>query len=136
MDFEKLKENRNSASPFAQRLGIVVDEISLGYARVHMDVKYEDTNPLGLAHGGCYFSLADTASGSAMASRGYYAVTLNASYSYLRSAKIGSRIIAEARETKAGRTISVYDVQVKDQDGTLLGTGTFTFYRLEQKIEV
>lgn len=136
MDFEKLRETRNTGSPFAQRLGIVVDEISLGYARVHMDVKDEDTNPLGLAHGGCYFSLADTASGSAMASYGYYAVTLNASYSYLRSAKVGSRMIAEARETKAGRTISVYDVQVKDQDGTLLGTGTFTFYRLDRKIEL
>lgn len=35
-----------------------------------------------------------------------------------------------------GRTIGVYDVRITNQDGTLLGTGTFTFYRLDQKLTV
>ena len=38
-------------------------------------------------------------------------------------------------EIKAGKTLCVYDVRITDQEGTLLGTGTFTFYRLEQEIE-
>ena len=45
-------------------------------------------------------------------------------------------VTAEAAEVKAGNTICVYDVRVTDQNGVLLGTGTFTFYQLEEKIEI
>ena len=104
MDYKKLRDTRNSSNPFAQRLGIFVEEIGPGYARAVKDITAEDANPVGVAHGGCYFSLADTACGSAMASHGYYAVTVNASYNFLRSAKLGDHLVAEARETKPGRT--------------------------------
>mgnify|MGYP000208228902 FL=1 len=67
MDYKKLRDTRNSSNPFAQRLGIFVEEIGPGYARAVKDITAEDANPVGGAHGGCYFSLADTACGSAMA---------------------------------------------------------------------
>ena len=136
MDFEKLKDNRNSTNPFAQRLGIWVEEIREGYARVTKNVESDDLNPVEVPHGGVYFSMADTASGSAMASHGYYAVTVNANYNYLRSGRPGDVLTAEAREVKAGKTLSVFDVEVTNQDGMLLGTGTFTYYRLDKKIEL
>ena len=97
MDYKKLRDTRNSSNPFAQRLGIFVEEIGPGYARAVKDITAEDANPVGVAHGGCYFSLADTACGSAMASHGYYAVTVNASYNFLRSAKLGDHLVAEAQ---------------------------------------
>lgn len=56
-----------------------------------------------------------------MASHGYYAVTVNASYNFLRSAKLGDHLVAEARETKPGRTLCFYEVEIRDQAGTLLG---------------
>lgn len=136
MDFEKLKEFRNTNNPFCQRLGISVEEIGPGYARITKQVTQEDLNPAGLAHGGVYFTMADTASGVACASHGYYGVTVNANYNYLKSGKCGDTLIAEAAETKAGRTLCVYDVRVTDQNGTLLGTGTFTYYLLDRKIEL
>ena len=120
MDYKKLRDTRNSSNPFAQRLGIFVEEIGPGYARAVKDITAEDANPVGVAHGGCYFSLADTACGSAMASHGYYAVTVNASYNFLRSAKLGDHLVAEARETKPGRTLCFYEVEIRDQAGTLL----------------
>lgn len=129
MDYKKLRDTRNSSNPFAQRLGIFVEEIGPGYARAVKDITADDANPVGVAHGGCYFSLADTACGSAMASHGYYAVTVNASYNFLRSAKLGDHLVAEARETKPGRTLCFYEVEIRDQAGTLLGNGSFTFYR-------
>lgn len=135
MDFEKIIAFRNEHNPYAKRLGILVEELSRGYARVTKTVTEEDLNPLGFAHGGLYFSMADTASGSAMASHGHMAVTVNAAYNYFRSAKVGDTLTAEAREVKSGRTICVYDVRVTDQNGTLLGTGTFTFYQLPQEID-
>lgn len=136
MDFQKMAEFRNTHNPYSQRLGIFVEEIALGYARVTKTVTPEDLNPVGFAHGGVYFSMADTACGSAVASHGHMAVTVNASYNYFRSAKIGDTLTAEARESKFGKTICVYDVRITDQSGTLLGTGSFTFYQLEQKIEL
>ena len=111
-----------------------MEEIGPGYARAVKDVTPEDSNPVGVAHGGCYFSLADTACGSAMASHGYYAVTVNASYNFLRSAKLGDHLVAEARETKGGRTLCFYHVEIRDQAGTLLGSGDFTFYKLDREI--
>lgn len=128
MDFQTILEYRNSHNPFCQKLGIRIEEIRAGYARVVKQVTAEDQNPLGYAHGGLYFTMADTACGSAVATHGRAAVTMNASYQFLRSAKAGSRIIAEATEIKAGAVIAVYDVRLTDQDGTLLGTGTFTFF--------
>lgn len=136
MDYQKMADYRNAHNPYAQRLGIFVEEIGPGYARVTKTITKEDLNPLQFAHGGVYFSMADTASGSAIASRGHRAVTLNASYNYFRSAKVGDTLTAEARESKNGKTICVYDIRITDQNGTLLGTGTFTFYQLEQEIEL
>ena len=136
MDFEKLKEFRNTNNPFCHRLGISVEKIGPGYARITKQVTKEDLNPAGLAHGGVYFTMADTASGAACASHGRYGVTVNANYNYLKSGKPGETLIAEAEETKSGHTICVYDVRVTNQDGTLLGTGTFTYYLLDRKIEL
>ena len=71
-----------------------------------------------------------------MASHGYLAVTVNANYNFLRSAQLGDVLTAEAQESKHGRTLSFFDVRITNQDGTLLGTGIFTFYRLDRKIEI
>ena len=136
MDFEKLVEFRNTHNPYAKKEGIVVEEIRLGYARVTKAVLPDDINPAGLAHGGIYFALADTAAGAASASHGYFAVTVNANYNYLRAAKPGDTLIAEGTECKTGKTICVYDVRVTTQDGTHVGTGTFTYYLLDRKIEL
>ena len=136
MDYQKLIDYRNTKNIFCIRLGILVQEVSPGYARVTKEVTAEDLNPLGVPHGGVYFTMADTAAGTAMASHGNVAVTLNSAFNFLRSGKPGDHLTAEAREIKSGRTVCVYDVSVTDQDGTLLANGLFTFYRKEQKLEL
>lgn len=134
IDFEKLKNVRQKRNRFATKLGIRTEEIRLGYGRVSKVITEDDLNPMGLAHGGIYFTMADNAAGTAIASHGYLAVTLSANYNFLRSAGPGDTVIAEGREVKYGKTIGVCDVTVTDQNGTLLGTGTFTFYRLDKPI--
>lgn len=136
MDFQKILEYRNTHNPAVTRLGIFVKEIGSGYARVTKTVEPGDLNPLNVPHGGVYFSMADTACGSAAASYGYMAVTLDAGYHFLRSGAVGDTLTAEAREVKNGRTILVYDVQVTNQSGDLLGTGTFTFYKTDKKLDL
>ena len=136
MNLKKLVEFRNRSNPFCQRLGIRVEEIQQGYARSVMTVSPEDTNPLGIPHGGVYFSLADTTCGSAAASHGFKAVTMDASYHFLRSAAVGDTLIAEARELKAGRTVCVYELRITGPQGTLLGYGTFSFYLTGEPLEL
>ena len=134
MDYEKIRAFRNANNPYVQRQGVLVEEIGPGYARVVKTVEAEDVNPLGVPHGGVYFTLADTACGSAAASYGTMAVTVDVSYHYLRSAKVGDTLTAEARTVKAGKSLCVLDVRITGAEGVLLGTGTFTFYRLDQKL--
>ena len=136
MNYHQMADYRNSHNPYVQRQGIFVEEIGPGYARVTKTVVPEDANPLGVPHGGVYFTMADTACGSAMASYGYKAVTMNAGYNFFRSANVGDRLTAEAREVKHGQTVCVFEVRITEQSGTLLGTGTFTFYSLSEKLEI
>ncbi len=135
MDFEKFIQYRNTSNPFAQNMGIVTVEASLGYAKLTKVITEKDMNPFHAAHGGVYFALADTATGTASATHGRKTVTIDATYHYLRGAGLGDTLTAEAREVKAGRTIGVYSVEVKDQHGRLLGTGDFTYFLAEEPLE-
>lgn len=136
MDFQKMVDFRNTHNPFAAKLGIVVEEIGPGYARVTKTIREDDLNPVGRAHGGCFFAMADTACGSAAASSGYMAVTVNASYNFFRAGNVGDVITAEAREIKHGGTICVFEVQLTNQKQAVVGSATLTFFMLEQKIEL
>ena len=136
MDLKELAKSRNAKNVFCNRLGIQIRDIAPGRAVVVKTVGPEDVNPLGIPHGGVYFSMADTACGTAMATHGYAAVTMDANYHFLKSAAVGDTLTAESFEVRSGLTIGVYDVRITNQDGTLLGTGTFTFYRLDQKLTV
>jgi len=136
MDLEKLKEYRQHCSRFTKKIGISVVEVRPGYSRVCKTICEDDLNPIGRAHGGVYFTLADHAAGTAMATCGYVAVTVNATYNFFRSADLGETVFAEAQEIKNGKTVCVFEVRVSNRAGTLLGSGTFTFFRLEEKIEL
>lgn len=136
MDYQKIKDFRNNRSRFAQRLGIVVEQVGSGYARAVKTITEEDLNPLARAHGGVLFAVADTACGSAAASYGYQSVTLNASYSFLWGGSAGDVVTAEAKEIKHGKTVSVYEALVTNQNGRLLGSATMTFYTLDKPLDL
>lgn len=136
MDYEQLRAFRNEQNPFSRRLGIYVEELRPGYARAVKTVTEEDLNPVRVTHGGVYFSLADTACGSAMAAYGTMAVTINSSLSFLKSAGVGETLTAEARELQGGKSVCVLEVRVTGGDGRLFAVGTFTFRRLDRKIEL
>lgn len=136
MDYERLRAFRNSHNPFSSRLGVYVEELRPGYARAVKTVTEEDLNPVQVPHGGVYFTLADTACGSAMVAYGNVAVTINCSFSFLKSAAVGDRLTAEARELQGGRSVCVLEARVTGEDGTLFAAGTFTFRRLEKKVEI
>lgn len=135
MDFERLKHYRNESNAFARKLGIKVEEIAPGYARAVKTILADELNPAQTAHGGVYFTLADVVSGAASSSHGFTSATVSADYHYLHSCHAGDTLTAEAREVKSGRTLCVYEVQLTDQHGTLVGTGTYTYFILDKKLD-
>ena len=55
---------------------------------------------------------------------------------FIRPAIHTRYITCTATEVRQGKTVSVYNVEIVNDDGVLLENGTFTFYMLSQKPEV
>ena len=135
---EILKENNQRAEEpdFRTALGIKIVERGEGWARGEMKAEKLHLNPLGIIHGGCLFSLADTVSGSAVMGYGSMVTTVNGNIQFLRPGKPGGIITAEARVVKHGKTFSVCDCQVFDDRKDLIAATTMTFYHLEQESRI
>lgn len=94
-----------------------------GKLEVHPDI----LNPYGYVHGGILATLSDTVAGVAAASRGGMSVTLSNTLNYLRPAT-GRVIYCTAEPQRVGKTISVFQVNLTNEEGVLVSTGLFTFH--------
>ncbi|MBR4544575.1 MAG: PaaI family thioesterase [Oscillibacter sp.] len=136
MDFQKLIDYRNHYNRFSTRIGIVLEELREGYALARKTVEVDDTNPLGYAQGGVYFTLADSTAGSAAHTYGHKVVTLDASYHYYHAAVPGDILTAVATELHHGKTTAAFEVKITDQRDTLLGSGTFTYFLFPEELNL
>jgi len=93
-------------------MGMALEAVSPGRARLALTVAPHMVNGHGLCHGGFIFSLADSAMAFACNSRNERAVAQHCSVTYLRPAKLGMRLVAEAREQSLGGRTGVYDATV------------------------
>lgn len=103
-----------------RELGIAVEVNDAGSASARMEVTERMINGLGVCHGGYIFTLADTA--FAFACNGYDQATFasGASIQFVRSARLGDALLAEASEQHRGRSSGTYDVTVTNQEGKLV----------------
>ncbi len=108
------------SEPFANKLGLKVAAIGPGCSKIEMKVTGEMANIFGAAHGGAIFSLIDEAFETASNSHGVVAVALNVNIQYLRPARAGDLLTAEAREVSRSRRISTYQINVTDAAGQLI----------------
>jgi acyl-CoA thioesterase len=115
----------------SQALGIALDDAKVGYARCSLVVGPAMVNGHGLAHGGVTFTLADSTFAFACNSRNEPNVALQASISYIAAAKLGERLIAEAREQSSRGRTGVYDITVTRDDGQLVALFRGTCYRIK-----
>jgi acyl-CoA thioesterase len=129
--YKRVLEYRNSEhNPYGQLLGFHIVDIQKGYGRVEIDLKNDIMNSLGFAHGGVLFSLADSASGAAAASRGTKNVTLSGNLNFVHQGRGFRKLIAEARSVHEGKTISVYNTTIHNENGELIAEGSYTYYDL------
>ncbi len=97
------------------------------YAVCQMPLKAQHKNPLGIAHGGAIFSLADLTFVTASHAYGLVAVNTQSSLSFLNKGT-GEYLKAKATLLKASKKILVYQIEIFDDKETLIAHGQITGY--------
>jgi len=101
-------------------LGMELEEVRAGYARVSMEVRAQMVNGQKLCHGGLIFALADSSFGFACNAHNHKAVAASCSIEFLRPGALGDRLTAEATESARAGRAGFYDVKVTNQHGDLV----------------
>jgi len=117
----------NTPHQFSYENGILLTDVSHGYAKGELTVGPDSINPHGNVHGGALATLADTVSGCCACSKGGSCVTANCSMEFLRPAT-GSKLYCEATPKKMGRSLSVIQLVITNEKGAVVATGTYTFF--------
>ncbi|WP_423929777.1 PaaI family thioesterase [Candidatus Palauibacter sp.] len=108
-------------------LGITLEELGEDTMVLRMTMRPDLTRDGTIYHGGPVASLIDIAGDMAVAVRAGGGVpTISLRVDYLRPCT-GPRLLATARLRRYGRTISVSDVDVRDDQGRLCAVGRGTY---------
>ncbi|QJE00542.1 hydroxyphenylacetyl-CoA thioesterase PaaI [Massilia forsythiae] len=103
--------------PASRALGMTLDAIRPGYARMSMPVRADMLNGHGSCHGGYIFMLADSAFAFACNSHNANTVGAGCSIDYLAPGREGDLLSAEAVEQALAGKTGVYDVTVRNGEG-------------------
>jgi acyl-CoA thioesterase len=114
---------------FAAGAGIELVEVREGFARARLTVEDRHLNSAGVIQGGAVFTLADFAFAVACNTHGTLALAVSTHIEFLRGARTGAVLTAEAREESCTRKISTCGIRVTDGDGNLVALFTGTAYR-------
>lgn len=118
----------------AQTLGIRLDEIRPGYARMKLRVRAEMSNSHDICHGGIIFTLADTAFAYACNSHNHNTVASGCSIDFIAPAHPGDTLSAVAEERALSGRTGVYDVEVRGGDGRLIALMRGKSYRIKGEV--
>ncbi|WP_018633774.1 hydroxyphenylacetyl-CoA thioesterase PaaI [Neomegalonema perideroedes] len=106
-----------SGDSASRRLGMSLERVAPGEARLSMTITEAMSNGHGNCHGGYMFILADSAFAFACNSYNQAAVAQHCSISFLIPGRIGDRLTAEAREVSRKGRSGLYDIRITNQNG-------------------
>ncbi len=118
LEFAREFQNR---IPFIGHLGIEVEAIGEGTARLYVQLKPEQTNSFGSAHGGLIMSLMDAALCTAARSQhpdSLGVITIDLAFSFIGAGK--GKLCVDARVLKPGRNTVFTEGEVRNEDGSLV----------------
>ena len=101
-------------------LGMKVEEVRPGYARLSMPVTSNMVNGHNLCHGGLIFTLADSTFAFACNSHNQRAVAAGCAIEFLAPAFLGDVLTAEGVEQALRGRTGVYDMKVTNQKSELI----------------
>jgi uncharacterized protein (TIGR00369 family) len=120
--------------PFSQHLGVKVDSLEKGKARLSMEIRPEFMTSWGTAHGGSILSLLDIT--LSMTARTLFdpprsIMTIDLSTQFIGTAT--GTLRAEGRVTKAGQSTIFCEGEVRDGQGELVAKAIGTFRSITPK---
>lgn len=101
----------------SQGLGMRIEEMGPGYARLSMRVRKDMLNGHAMCHGGFMFTLADSAFAFSCNSRNEATVAAGCSIEFLRPVREHEVLTAIGRERVLSGRTGIYDVMVIDEAG-------------------
>lgn len=120
--------SRDAAS---RKLGMALEAVAPGFARMRMIVDETMINGHQICHGGYLFTLADSTFGVACNTFNRVTVAASAHIDFLAAAHLGDVLFAEAHVQSQGRRSGIYDVVVEDGDGRRLALFRGRSHRLD-----
>lgn len=147
MVYDRIKQQMMDTLPFVRLLGISIDDIGAGTSKVSMPDDPKLHNHLGTQHAGALFTLAETASGAAMAGGfaelilGLRPVAKESRIAYQKVARGATRAegrvpgdlaALKAQLAQDGKVAFPVAVDIFDSEGTLAAQVTVDWY-LSQK---
>lgn len=126
--------NAIANDPFAKTIGATLDELRPGYARMSLTVTPNLVGPHGKTHGGTVMSLAETALAAATHAYGNIHLALSVNVTFHNATTVGDTLTAEVNEQRAGGRIAGYNINVTDQNTTLIATCQAVVYKTNQPL--
>jgi len=118
----------------SQALGMRIDAVRPGWARVVMRVRADMVNGHGVCHGGIVFSLGDSAFAFACNSHNDATVAAAASIDFLAAAREGDELTAEASEVWRTKRNGIYEIVVTNQRGERIALFRGRSYRVDGQV--
>ncbi len=133
-DMEKLrlKAMQLGANAFTDYNFIKLEAAEPDRAVYRLDIRPESRNPYGMVHGGALYTMADDAAGTAAHGDGRHYVTQHGDLHFLDNRAHGT-IRAAGQVRHRGRSTVLVDVEITDESGALLATGTFSYFCVDRK---
>ena len=131
----RLIREKFQSNIFPASIGIELDSIEPGRARLSLEVKPQHLQLAGIMHGGAIATLIDTAVAFAIVGASEPDArfsTIEMKVNYLSAVREG-RIVADAKLIRDGRRIVVADCDVIDSTGQLAAKGLLTYMRLNER---
>jgi uncharacterized protein (TIGR00369 family) len=128
---EKARKIREEFSkfPFPAYLGVQIENLGYGSARLKLPFRPQLTQGQDYVHGGAITSLCDSSVALALATmidKGEYMLTIELKTNY--TAPADDDIIAKARIIHKGNHTAVGEVDVTKSDGTLVAKSIVTYF--------
>ena len=115
----------------SRNLGITVEEVRPGFARLHMTVRADMVNGHGMCHGGMIFALADSAFAVACNTHNAVTVAAAAAIDFLAPAQVNDELTAHARELWRSKRSGIYEIIVSNQRGETIALFRGKSYRIK-----
>ena len=101
----------------SRHLGMVIEHVAPGEARLSMPVTETMANGYGICHGGYIFTLADSAFAFACNTYDAKTVAQSCAVTFLKPVRAGQRLVAHALERAREGRSGLYDGTVRGEDG-------------------